>query len=193
MRKNQMMTEIRILSRGGQGGVTGAKMLAYAGHLDGKFVQAIPKYGAERKGAPIFADVRIADEHVRTHAPVIIENMHSWIVLDPSLLESIPKEDLRDGTILVINTQKIPDYLKEDKKLKIGKVDAISIARECGLIRSGTEMVSTTMLGAWAKATNLVSVDALKEAVKNKFGEGSLTEANIKSIELAYSQFEYVT
>jgi pyruvate ferredoxin oxidoreductase gamma subunit len=193
MRKIQMMTEIRILSRGGQGGVTGAKMLAYAGHLDGKHVQAIPKYGAERKGAPIFADVRIADKHVRTHAPVIMKNMHSWIVLDPSLLGSIPKEELQDGTILVINSQKIPDSLKSEKKFKIGKVDAISIARECGLIRSGTEMVSTIMLGAWAKATELVSVDALKKAVKNKFGEGPLTDANIKSIELAYSQFEYVT
>jgi Pyruvate/2-oxoacid:ferredoxin oxidoreductase gamma subunit len=122
-----------------------------------------------------------------------MKNMHSWIVLDPSLLGSIPKEELQDGTILVINSQKIPDSLKSEKKFKIGKVDAISIARECGLIRSGTEMVSTIMLGAWAKATELVSVDALKKAVKNKFGEGPLTDANIKSIELAYSQFEYVT
>ena len=81
-----MLIEIRVLSRGGQGGVTGAKMLAYAGHLDGKYVQAIPKYGAERKGAPIFADIRISDEQVKTHAPVIIENTHSWIVLEPSLL-----------------------------------------------------------------------------------------------------------
>ena len=188
-----MMTEIRIVSRGGQGGVTGAKMLAYAGHLDGKYVQAIPKYGAERKGAPIFADVRIADEHVRTHAPVIIQNMHSWIVLDPSLVDTIPKEDLRKGTIMVINSQKIPTSLKDDERIKVGKVDAISIARECGLIRSGTEMVSTIMLGAWAKATMLVSVDSLKKAVKYQFGEGSLTDANNKSIELAYSQFEFVT
>ena len=84
------MTEIRILSRGGQGGVTGAKILAQAGHIDGKYVQAIPKYGSERKGAPIFADVRIGDKHVKTHAPVIVENTHSWIVLDPSLLNSMP-------------------------------------------------------------------------------------------------------
>ncbi len=187
-----MMTEIRILSRGGQGGVTGAKMLAYAGHLDGKYVQAIPKYGAERKGAPIFADVRIADEHVKTHAPVITQNTHSWIVLEPSLINSIPKNDLNEGTIIIINSQEIPTFLKDEKKLKIGIVDAISIARECGLVRSGTEMVSTIMLGAWAKATGLVSLDSLKKAVKYQFGEGSLTDANIKSIELAYSQFEYV-
>ena len=52
-------------------------------------------------------------------------------------------------------------------------------------------MVSTIMLGAWVKATSLVSLDSLKEAVKHQFGEGALTDANIRSIELAYSQFEF--
>ena len=101
-----MMTEIRIVSRGGQGGVTGAKMLAYAGHLDGKYVQAIPKYGAERKGAPIYADVRISETHVKTHAPVITENTHSWIVLEPSLIQTIPLSNLSPGTLIIINSQK---------------------------------------------------------------------------------------
>ncbi len=187
-----MMTEIRILSRGGQGGVTGAKMLAYAGHLDGKYVQAIPKYGAERKGAPIFADCRIADSHVKTHAPVIIENTHSWIVLEQSLINTIPIDRLSPGTILIINSQNIPESLKNKANIKIGLVDAVSIAQECGLIKSGTVMVSTTMLGAWAKATGLISLDSLKKAVKHKFGEGSLTEANIRSVEMAYSSFQYV-
>ncbi len=186
-----MMTEIRIVSRGGQGGVTGAKMLAYAGHLDGKFVQAIPKYGAERKGAPIYADVRISDEHVKTHAPVITENTHSWIVLEPSLVQTIPLKKLSPDTLIIVNSQGFPESLKSDEKLKIGKVDAVKIARECGLIKSGTEMVSTIMLGAWVKATSLVSLDSLKEAVKHQFGEGALTDANIRSIELAYSQFEF--
>ena len=114
-----MMTEIRIVSRGGQGGVTGAKMLAYAGHLDGKFVQAIPKYGAERKGAPIYADVRISTTHVKTHAPVIIENTHSWIVLDPSLIQTIPLSELSQDTLIVINSQDFPESLKNEKSLRM--------------------------------------------------------------------------
>ncbi|MHA2173308.1 MAG: 2-oxoacid:acceptor oxidoreductase family protein [Candidatus Hodarchaeales archaeon] len=188
-----MMTEIRILSRGGQGGVSGAKMLAYAGHLDGKYVQAIPKYGAERKGAPIYADCRIADEHVKTHAPVIIENTHSWIVLEPSLVSTIPVDKLTPGTIIIINSQDIPESLRNSMNIKIGLVDGVSIAQECGLIKSGTVMVSTTMLGAWAKATGLVSLESLKKAVKHKFGEGALTDANIRSVEMAYESFQYVS
>ena len=187
-----MLIEIRVLSRGGQGGVTAAKMLAYAGHLDGKYVQAIPKYGAERKGAPIFADIRIADEHVKTHAPVIMENTHSWIVLEPSLLGTIPFEKLTEGTKIVINSHSVPEEVKNHSKLKIGIVDAVTIARECGLIKSGTEMVSTIMLGAWVKATDLVSLDSLRNAIKHQFGEGSLTDANLRSVEMAYNQYESV-
>jgi pyruvate ferredoxin oxidoreductase gamma subunit len=167
-------------------------MLAYAGHLDGKFVQAIPKYGAERKGAPIYADVRISTNHVKTHAPVITENTHSWIVLDPSLIQTIPLSKLSQDTLIIINSQENPESLQNENKLRVGKVDAVKIARECGLIKSGTEMVSTTMLGAWVKATNIVSLESLKKAVKYQFGEGELTNANIRSIELAYSQFEFI-
>lgn len=187
-----MMTEIRILSRGGQGGVTAAKVLAYSGHLDGKFVQAIPKYGAERKGAPIYADVRIADEHVKTHAPVITENTHSWIVLEPSLCETMPFDNLTPGTIIIVNSKEFPSVLENKKNLRIGKVDADNIARECGLIKSGTLMVSTIMLGAWAKATGLVTLEALTDAIKHQFGEGELAKTNIRSIRMAYESINFM-
>ena len=81
--------------------------------------------------------MRISEAHVRTHAPVITENTHSWIVLEPSLIQTIPLTKLSPDTLLVINSQHFPDSLQSEDKLKIGKVDAVSIARECGLIKSG--------------------------------------------------------
>ncbi|MHA2227263.1 MAG: 2-oxoacid:acceptor oxidoreductase family protein [Candidatus Hodarchaeales archaeon] len=186
------MTEIRILSRGGQGGVTGAKMLAYAGHLEGKFVQAIPKYGSERKGAPFFTDVRIADEHVKTHAPVIEANTHSWIIFEPSLAKTIPFDVLNPGTTLVINAQEVPSIILKQKGLKIGKINGVKIAQECGLVRSGTVLVSTVMLGAWVKATSIINIESLVRAIEHQFGTGELTDANKKSIRLAYEQFKFV-
>ena len=47
------MYEVRIHSRGGQGGVTAAKLLALAAFRDGKHATACPFYGAERRGAPV--------------------------------------------------------------------------------------------------------------------------------------------
>ncbi|MFX0113303.1 MAG: 2-oxoacid:acceptor oxidoreductase family protein [Candidatus Hodarchaeota archaeon] len=188
------LTEIRFLSRGGQGGVTGAKMLAYAGHLDGMKVQAIPKYGSERKGAPFFADVRLANEDIRTHAPVIDSNCDFYIILDASAAEKImPMDQVKSGATVVVNGVNVPEFLrKRMPDIKVGLVDAIKIAKECNLIRSGTPLISTTMLGAWAKAGGMVKLDSIKKSVVHTFGEGNITDQNIKSIEMAYEEFKFV-
>ena len=46
------MIEIRIHGRGGQGGVTLAKLIAASRFLQGQSVQAFGLYAAERSGAP---------------------------------------------------------------------------------------------------------------------------------------------
>ena len=56
------MIEIRIHGRGGQGGVTLAKILAAAEHREGKSVQAFVVYAAERSGAPVQAYLRCDEE-----------------------------------------------------------------------------------------------------------------------------------
>jgi pyruvate/2-oxoacid:ferredoxin oxidoreductase beta subunit len=45
--------EIRFHGRGGQGAVTGTRILATAFYYEGKFTQGIPMYGTERRGAPV--------------------------------------------------------------------------------------------------------------------------------------------
>ena len=52
------MIEVIQISRGGSGGVTGAKILAKAAMLEGMDSQAIPKYGSERSGAAVEAYIR---------------------------------------------------------------------------------------------------------------------------------------
>ena len=55
------MIEIVIFGRGGQGGVTLAKLIAATYFLRGKFVQSFGVYAAERSGAPLNAFVRVND------------------------------------------------------------------------------------------------------------------------------------
>lgn len=45
------MIEVRLHGRGGQGAVIGANILAEAAMREGKYVQAFPLFGAERRGA----------------------------------------------------------------------------------------------------------------------------------------------
>lgn len=186
-----MQTEIRFLSRGGQGGVTGAKMLAYAGSLDNFKVQAIPKYGAERKGAPIFADVRIGDTNILTHAPVQPYAADYWIILDPAI--EVPLKQVKEGAIVIFNARSIPEYAKEyKKKIRMGYVDAAQIAAECGLVKTGTVLVNTTMLGAWAKAAGLIKLESIEKSIEKTFGKGELAKQNIRSIRMAYEQLKFV-
>lgn len=46
------MIEIRIHGRGGQGAVIASEVLASAFFKEGKFVQAFPAFGVERRGPP---------------------------------------------------------------------------------------------------------------------------------------------
>lgn len=183
-----MLKEIRFYSRGGQGGVTGAKLLAYAGSLQGFEVQAIPKYGAERKGAPLFVDVRLSDKPIRTHSPVGNMADH-FIVLEPSLIGKMPT--VRDDAIIVLNSKAMPPNFVESTNLKLGIVDAYTIAEQENLIKSGTPLVSTIMIGAWCKATDeMISMKNILEAV-NKFFTGKTAQNNIKGIERAYNDFTF--
>ncbi|MCX8136319.1 2-oxoacid:acceptor oxidoreductase family protein, partial [Pyrobaculum aerophilum] len=55
------MYEVIFLGRGGQGAVTAAQLLAYAAALEGKKAQALPEFGAERRGAIVRAYLRIGE------------------------------------------------------------------------------------------------------------------------------------
>ena len=182
-----MLKEIRLFSRGGQGGVTGAKLLAYAASLQGYEVQAIPKYGAERKGAPIFVDVRISDKHIKTHSPVG-GLADQYIILEPSLLDQLPP--IREDALLIVNSSKSPVYDKRGKDTVIGYVDAYKISEEEKLIKSGTAIVSTIMLGAYCKATkDFIKLENLEAAIKKSFKQ-EMANKNLKAVKKAYESYK---
>ena len=96
------MYEIRIHSRGGQGGVTAARLIALAAFRDGKYATACPFYGAERRGAPVVSYVRIDDRPIRVYSQ--IRNPDLVVVLDPSVMEVVDVlHGLKAGGKVLIN------------------------------------------------------------------------------------------
>jgi pyruvate ferredoxin oxidoreductase gamma subunit len=74
------MYEIRIHSRGGQGGVTAARLLVLSAIHDGKYATACPFYGAGRRGAPIVSFVRIDDNPTKVYSQ-IKNPIWSWCLM----------------------------------------------------------------------------------------------------------------
>ena len=141
------MYEIRIHSRGGQGGVTAARMMAAAAVKDGKFATACPFYGAERRGAPIVSFVRIDDHPVRIYSQIKKPDM--IIVLDPTVMETVNVLDgLEDGGAIFINTH---ENVQFPDKFTVHKADLTGIALSENLVVAGSPILNTPVIGALAK------------------------------------------
>jgi pyruvate ferredoxin oxidoreductase gamma subunit len=181
--------EIRFHGRGGQGGVTGAKILASAARLEDKFFQAFAHYGAERRGAPVIAFTRIDDEPIRIHS--YIYQPEAIVVFDETLLE-IPsiQDGLREDTYVIINTPKPPKDIKLKVKAKVSTVDATKIALDAGIVVAGIPVVNTIMLGAVARATNIVKIENLKQAIQKglKGLPDKVIKTNVEASQRSYDE-----
>lgn len=180
-----MIKEIRIHGRGGQGSVTAAEVLAHAAFIEGKCVQAFPYFGAERRGAPVKAFARISNEPMLVHSQVY--NPDYVIVLDPYIYKVVDvTEGLKKNGIIILNTKKKPEEIGL-KDWHVATVDATGIALELNLLVAGLPVVNTSILGAFAKATNEVKLESVLKAVRETWS-GSAGEKNSKATELAYER-----
>jgi pyruvate ferredoxin oxidoreductase gamma subunit len=178
------MQEIRFHGRGGQGAVTSAELIAIAAINKGNSAQAFPSFGPERRGAPVVAFCRVDTKKINIRAKVY--NPDVVIVLDPGLVELLdPSEGMKDGGILIINTKKGPESAGKIKNttIRIATVDGNKIATE----ELGRAIVNTTMIGAFIKATGIISLDDIKEPLLERFG-AKLGGKNLKALERAFNE-----
>ena len=158
------MIEIRIHGRGGQGNVAAAELLAIAAFRDGKFAQAFPSFGAERVGAPVQAFVRIDNKKIRLREEVRTPDY--LIVQDYYLIETVPVlEGLKPNGLVLINTDKSPEELKLNTTATVETIPATEIALEI----IGRPIPNAIMIGAFCSITGLVSLEAVQQAIMQKF------------------------
>jgi pyruvate ferredoxin oxidoreductase gamma subunit len=178
------ITEIRWHGRGGQGAVTSAEMIALAAINEGKFAQAFPSFGPERRGAPVLAFNRVSTTSpIKLRAAVIKPDI--VVVLDQGLLTIMDvTAGMKANGILIINTSKTIDDIKSDicMPCKVAIVNATIIARKL----LGVPIVNTTMLGALIKATKIVALESLVEPIGERFG--GRAKSNIDACNKAYEQ-----
>ncbi|MFH0854082.1 MAG: 2-oxoacid:acceptor oxidoreductase family protein [bacterium] len=192
------MIEIRLHGRGGQGVVTGAELIAIAAFFDGKFSQAFPYFGVERRGAPIEAYARIDDKFINLREQIIKPNI--VIIQDASLLGTVDVlKGLKNNGIILINTGKnlkeifngigeiysaenCDDktfFLKKDGvNFKVIAIDGSAVALKI----LGKSIVNTLMTLKLAKNTGIITLMSVKKALQQKFS-GEILEKNLELAE----------
>ena len=176
--------EIRWHGRGGQGVVTSAGLVAEAAIDEGKYAQAFPSFGPERRGAPVAAFVRISSkEPIRVRSEILTPDVA--VVFDVRLIETADATSgLKEDGLLVLNTNKpISELERElDNKWELAALDASKIAVET----LGIPIVNTTMVGALIKATSIIKLESLFEPLRRRFGR--LADRNIEAMKRAYEE-----
>ncbi len=171
--------EIVLHGRGGQGAITAGLLLCEMAYKDGyKDVLSIPKIGAERRGAPIKAFVKLS-KHRRIKNFAAPEDQDFTIIFDPSLI-SLPgvADNVKHGTVL-INTNKEIDTSVFPKECKVYTVPVTDISLEMKLLAAGYPIINVPILGAFTqvKYTNGneeaslgLKLETIKEIAEEHFG-----------------------
>jgi pyruvate ferredoxin oxidoreductase gamma subunit len=182
--KDTDILEIRFHGRGGQGVVTAAQLLVEAATYQGLWGQAIPVFGAERRGAPVTAFARISRRPLTLHSS--IREPDIVVVLDPYVIKLVDvTEGLREGGILVLNTSNPSPPPR--RNIRVYYVDATRIAVELGLVMAGWPLVNTAILGALARAVGIIDVESVVKAIK-RYWPNKLGEANAEAALRAYRE-----
>lgn len=191
------MYRIRLHGRGGQGMKTASRILGSAFFAEGYEVQDAPRYGAERRGAPIFAYVRASQRPI--HERGVIRRPDLVVVADDTLVP-IPTAGVTTGcsdrSVLLLVSGEAPEVWRARLRLKgpiltlppetdeqegpLGAACAAAAARLVGVI--GREALETAIreelapLGPVVVNDNLLRAGAAWDALAEQTGrvvEGS--------------------
>jgi pyruvate ferredoxin oxidoreductase gamma subunit len=146
---------------------TASRILGSAFFLEGFEVQDAPRYGAERRGAPIFAYVRASRKAINERG--VIQHPDLVVVADDSLVP-VPAAGVLQGldlnTAMLINSHAAPETWQHRLNLA-GPVLILSATEEIE-DRADLPFVGTACAGAAARLVGVISRDALAGAVQSE-------------------------
>jgi pyruvate ferredoxin oxidoreductase gamma subunit len=180
------MFRVRFHGRGGQGIKTASRILGRAFFEAGFEVQDAPRYGAERRGAPIFAYVRAAKRAI--HERGVIQRPDLVIVADETLVP-VPAAGVLAGvrprTVLLVNSHESPDTFRH----RLNIASPIVILPATGEAdRAELVFIGATCAGAAARLVGVIPQEALEAAIRREleeFGSGIVAK-NLEQATVAF-------
>lgn len=170
------MYRIRFHGRGGEGMKTASRILGTAFFLQGYEVQDAQRYGAERRGAPVFAYVRASKKAINErgiiHAPDLV------VVADDSLFEvagALLLEGVTEQTVILVNTAASAGTIQDS--INAGKV--ITIRQPS----TGEAAASTICAAASSRLAGVISRANLEQAIRAELSpmDGTSMESNVRA------------
>ena len=180
--------EMRLESIGGLGANLCGKLLgelgaAYLGLNSASF----SSYGSEKRGSPVKSYVRWSEpeQEILHNSPV--ERPHLLSIFHQALSKTLPvTAGVGEDCVLVVNTAAYPEEIREELCLYAGTfccVNALELALQ------SKSRVNMVMLGAIAKASGFIPLEAVKSLVEDTLGKKypALLENNLAGLEQGYN------
>ena len=172
-----MRTEVRIAGFGGQGVIMAGVIIGKAASLFDN------KNAVEARGGASRTEVVIDDDEIDypkvTSPDILVAMSHEALIKYMG--------DLKDEGVLIIDPdmiveEEIVDFVKEHK-IKLYRAPATKTATDDVGLRIVANIV---MIGAIVKVTEIVSVDAAKQAILDSVPKGT-EDKNIQAFEAGYA------
>ena len=179
------MYRIRLHGRGGQGMKTASRILGSALFLEDYEVQDAPRYGAERRGAPIFAYVRASQDTINERGNITHPDL--VIVADDSLVPVAAAGVLAgvdESTVLLINSDESENTWVKRLNFK-GKIYTLPVESED---RAELCFIGATCSGAAASLLGIISRESLKQAISDELASlgNDVVNTNLKKALTAF-------
>lgn len=159
-----MVLSIRFHGRGGQGVKTAGRILGTAAFLEGYQAQDSPIYGAERRGAPVSAFTRIAQEPIRERG--VIASPELVVIADASLIPNPAArvlEGVDDRTAVFVNSPLSVMQLRDQSRIP-GHLTTFNLT-DLALEEFGKREAISALLGAVAGRLVGLRQESIREAI----------------------------
>lgn len=174
------MYRIRFHGRGGQGIKTASRILGSAMFHAGFTIQDAPRYGAERRGAPIFAYVRASHEAINERG--VIRRPDLVLVADDSLV-AIPSAGVLEGigpdTVMLI----ISETPAAEWKSRLNTPAKLWTLAPAGAQESQRErLTGVQCAGTAAGLLGVLGTRSLEQGIRDEIGgfDKDLVDENVR-------------
>ncbi len=176
--------EIRLESIGGLGANLAGKMLAEAGVMGvGLNGVSFSSYGSEKKGSPVKAHIRFSESNATIRDTSPVERPHVIGIFHENLAKTMNViSGMYEDTIVLVNSKKSPERLKELLKLKAG---TIAVVDATGIALEENNRVNMAMLGGLFRLCEFLDPEFMKGVIRK-----SLEKKYPQAVQPALNTFE---